>query len=94
MSRLALFLLTLATLAALVLVFLAYDLTAAVATGVVLALAGAATTVVLRLTGTESAGGPQVTGPAQPQSQQAALRETIAAPQLGGEPVASPQQPA
>jgi hypothetical protein len=51
MSRLMLFLITLGALAALVLIFLTYNLTAAVATGVVLALAGAATTVVLRLAG-------------------------------------------
>ncbi|AGL16034.1 hypothetical protein [Actinoplanes sp. N902-109] len=51
MSRLTAFLITLGALAALVVVFLAYGLTAAVATGVVLALAGAATTVVLRLGG-------------------------------------------
>jgi hypothetical protein len=52
MTRLVLFLITLGALAALVMVFLAYGLTAAVATGVVLTLAGGATTIVLRLAGT------------------------------------------
>lgn len=51
MSRILFFLITLGALAALVMVFLKYDVAAAVATGVVLALAGGATTIVLRLAG-------------------------------------------
>jgi hypothetical protein len=48
-SRLITFLITLAALAGLVMVFIAYGVAAAVATGIVLALAGGAVTVVVRL---------------------------------------------
>lgn len=63
MSRLLLFLITLGALAALVMFFLNYDLTAAVATGVVLALAGGATTIVLRLAGSAQPEPKQVKAP-------------------------------
>jgi len=52
-SRLIPFLVTLIALAALVVVFISYGVTAAVATGIVMTLAGGAVTVVLRLAGTK-----------------------------------------
>jgi hypothetical protein len=50
-SRLIPFLITLAALAALVMVFIGYGVTAAAATGIVMTLAGGAVTVVVRLVG-------------------------------------------
>ena len=83
MSRLLLFLVTLGALAALVMVFLAAGLTAAVATASVLALAAGATTIVLQLgdnePGVEAA--PDKSQPARPRPVQ-----HIAGPTADNEP--------
>ena len=77
MPRLILFLITLGALAGLVLAFLVYGLTAAVATGVVLALAGCATKIVIRLAA------PARTVLAGPQSEQTPGSAVRTRPQAG-----------